>query len=127
MTRSSFLLTLLLAAPAAAAPVSDLKDPFRPAANATPPASAPASDLRDPFTTGESAGGSTSELRDPWAHAPTVQRPATTDPSAPRSANHDLKDPWSSPAVSKPRRGKARSGELRDPFAPAVQRPHRPR
>ena len=145
MFRSLSLLTFLLAAPAAAAPASDLKDPFRPApadprdaptpGDAAEPVRDPPSDLRDPFAAPAPAGDpdTSGDLRNPWARAPVVQRPAShrlKDP-APAPAS-DLRNPWSSESskpsksASKPRRGSV-SGDLRDPFTPAVQRPRKAR
>ena len=150
MSRSLLLLTFLLAAPAAAAPASDLKDPFRPAPAepreaptpgdglrepAAEPVRDPPSDLRDPFAAPAPAGDpdTSGDLRNPWARAPVVQRPASHRLKNPAPAPaSDLRNPWSSESSkpskspSKPRRGSV-SGDLRDPFTPAVQRPRKAR
>lgn len=139
MSRWPLLLTLL-AAPVAAAPPSDLKNPFQPAPAATrtgdpaadlrdPSTREPApADLRDPFTRDPAPAA---DLRDPFARDPAPRDPpadpfsATPAPAPaepvvqrPRSLpSSDLKDPWSSARTT--------TGDLRNPFAPRT-RPAKP-
>lgn len=155
---------------AAAAPVSDLKDPFRPVpadsrtgesvrsdglrdpfvrdpAPREPASEPPASDLRDPWTRAADPDAApttaSGDLRDPWAAAPgepapaaalppVVQRPAGApdrglkDPwSGRRESASDLRNPWASGSARQP--AAHRTSDLRDPFAPPVQRPRRAR